>query len=88
MVCQRPKHPRRQNLEEKNKLGKSNNKIAQKGISANQLVKNSSKTLGRIKWDFTEGEAITTSREERSNSRSASKKNRTQKHSTLLQKLK
>ena len=70
------------------KLGKSKNKIARKGKPANKLVKNSSKTEGRKKRGFTEGSSTTTSREARSNSRSARKKNMTRKNPTLLQKLK
>ena len=70
VLWQRPKHPRRQNWE-KTKLVKSKNKIARKGKSAKNLVKNSSKTAGRKKWGFTEGSATTTCREARSNSRSA-----------------
>ena len=34
----------------KSKLGKSKNKIAQKGKAANNLVKNSSKTAGKKFW--------------------------------------
>ena len=70
------------------KLGKSKNKIARKGKAAKKLVKNSSKTAGRENRGFTEGSAITTYRESRSNSRSARKKNMTQKNPTLPQKLK
>ena len=51
-------------------------------------MKKSSKTAGRKKRGFTEGSATTTSREARSNSRSASKENMTHKNTTLLQKLK
>ena len=82
VIWQSPKHPRQQNRENP-KLGKSQNKIAGKGKAANKLVKNSSKTAGRKKREFTEGSATTTSREARSNSKSARKKNMTHKNSTL-----
>ena len=74
-------------VEKNPKLGKSKNKIARKGKAENNLVKNSSKTAGRKQRGFTEGSETTTSRESRSNSRSAHKKNMTQKNLTLLQKL-
>ena len=51
-------------------------------------MKNSSNKSGSKKRGFTEGSAIKTSGEARSNSRSALKKNVTQKNPTLLQKLK
>ena len=69
-------------------MGKSKDKITQKGKYAKNLVKNSSKTAGRKNWGFTEGSATTTSREARLNSRSTRKKNMIQKNLTLLQKLK
>ena len=78
VLWQRLKHPRWQNWENP-KLGKSKRKIAQKGKAAKNLVKNSSKTAGRKKRGFTEGSPTTTSREDKSNSRSAHKKNMTQK---------
>ena len=51
-------------------------------------MKKSSETAGRKKWGFTEGSATTTSTEDRSNSRSARKKNMAQNNPTLIQKLK
>ena len=69
-------------------MGKSKNRIAQKEKAAKNLVKNSSKTAGIKKRRVNDGLAITTYREARSNSRSARKKNKTHKNSTLLQKLK
>ena len=60
-------------------MGKSKNKIAQKGKAAKNLAKNSSKIAGRKNRGFTEGSATTTFREARSNSRSARKKNTTKK---------
>ena len=67
---------------------KSKNKIARKGKAAKKTVKNPSKTAGIKKRGFTEGSETTTSREARSNLRSARKKNVTLKNPTLLQKLK
>ena len=75
-------------IEKNLKLGKIKNIIARKGKAAKKLVKNSSKTSGRKKRGFPKGSATTTSREASSDSRSARKKNMTQKNPTLLQKLK
>ena len=75
-------------IEEKQKLGKSKNKIVRKGKATKKLVNKLSKTARRKKRGFTEGSATAISREDRSNSRSTCKKNVTQKNPTLLQKLK
>ena len=66
-------------IKENLRLGRSKNKIARKGKAAKKIVKNSSKTAGGKKRGFTEGSPTTTSREDKSNSRSAHKKNMTQK---------
>ena len=58
----------------KNRSWEKVRKISQEGKAAKKLVKNLSKTAGRKKRGFTEGSAITTSREARSNSRSTRKK--------------
>ena len=70
------------------KLGKSKNKIAQKEVAAKQLVNNSSKTAGRKNRGFIEGSATTTSREARSNLRSARRKNVIQKKSDFASEIK
>ena len=66
-------------IKENLRLGRSKNKIARKGKAGKKLVKYSSKTAGNKKRGFTEGSATTTSREARSNPRSARKKKMTQK---------
>ena len=60
-------------IAKKPKLGERKNAIAQKGKYAKKLIKNSSKIAGRKKRGFTESSETTTSKEARSNSRSAHK---------------
>ena len=65
-------------FEKKTKLGKSKSIIAHKVKAAWKLVKSSSKIAGIKIWGFTEASENTTSREARSNPRSACKKKLTQ----------
>ena len=75
-------------IEKNRSWEKVKNKIAPQGKAAKKLVKNLPKTAGRKKWGFTEGLATTTSREAKSTSRSAHKKNMTQKKSDLASEIK